>query len=82
MTVFETECSYSILITQAWSQTLHCFDWSLFAAIAGTLTHMAPEVIMRGHVSKAADVYAFGIMMWEVSMCLGYLKPKFCVRAP
>ena len=54
---------------------VHCVDWSLFAAVvAGTLTHMAPEVIMKGHVSKAADVYAFGIMLWEVS-CVQYCTP-------
>ncbi|KAG1665650.1 hypothetical protein FOA52_011244 [Chlamydomonas sp. UWO 241] len=33
---------------------------------AGTPSHMAPELIVDGRVSKAADVYAFGIMMWEV----------------
>ena len=27
---------------------------------------MAPEVMLEGHVSKAADVYAFGVTMWEV----------------
>ncbi|GAX79176.1 hypothetical protein CEUSTIGMA_g6616.t1 [Chlamydomonas eustigma] len=32
----------------------------------GTLTHMAPEVLMQGHISKAGDVYAFGILMWEL----------------
>lgn len=32
----------------------------------GTITHMAPEILMKGHVSKAADVYAFGITMFEV----------------
>ncbi len=34
--------------------------------LQGTLTHMAPETLMRGHLSKASDVYAFGILMWEV----------------
>ncbi|KXZ47914.1 hypothetical protein GPECTOR_32g527 [Gonium pectorale] len=32
----------------------------------GTLTHMAPEVLLHGQVSKAADVFAFGITMWEI----------------
>lgn len=32
---------------------------------AGTLTHMAPEILMSGRISKAADVYAFGILMYE-----------------
>ena len=30
------------------------------------MTHMAPETLMEGRVSKAADVYAFGITLWEV----------------
>eukprot|EP00775_Hariotina_reticulata_P005331 gene5331-5567_t len=32
----------------------------------GTITHQAPEVLERGHQSPAADVYSFGIMMWEL----------------
>lgn len=32
----------------------------------GTLTHMAPEVLLEGIISKAADVYAFGVMLWEL----------------
>lgn len=27
---------------------------------------MAPELIERGEVSTACDVYAFGILMWEM----------------
>ncbi len=27
---------------------------------------MAPEIMLEGRVSKAADVYAFGITMWEL----------------
>ncbi|GFH10260.1 mitogen-activated protein kinase kinase kinase MLT, partial [Haematococcus lacustris] len=33
----------------------------------GTMTHMAPEIMLEGRVSKAADVYAFGITLWELS---------------
>ncbi len=29
----------------------------------GTITHMAPEVLMKGCLSKASDVYAFGITL-------------------
>mmetsp|Transcript_38872 Transcript_38872/g.115659 ORF Transcript_38872/g.115659 Transcript_38872/m.115659 type:complete len:959 (-) Transcript_38872:492-3368(-) len=36
------------------------------ALFQGTLTHMAPEIMTDGHVSPAADVYAFGIMLWEM----------------
>ncbi|GAX74177.1 hypothetical protein CEUSTIGMA_g1626.t1 [Chlamydomonas eustigma] len=32
----------------------------------GTMTHMAPELLMEGRISKAADVYAFGVTMWEL----------------
>ena len=32
----------------------------------GTLTHMAPEVLLEGKQSKSADVYAFGLVMWEI----------------
>jgi serine/threonine protein kinase len=28
----------------------------------GTITHMAPEVLRSGRLSKAADIYAYGIM--------------------
>ncbi|KAK9810110.1 hypothetical protein WJX72_005012 [[Myrmecia] bisecta] len=32
----------------------------------GTVTHMAPELLSEGRGSRAADVYSFGILMWEV----------------
>ncbi|WIA39546.1 hypothetical protein OEZ86_005635 [Tetradesmus obliquus] len=35
-------------------------------AAAGTITHQAPEVLCSGHLSPAADIYAFGIMLWEL----------------
>eukprot|EP00879_Flechtneria_rotunda_P018431 GHRR01019334.1.p1 GENE.GHRR01019334.1~~GHRR01019334.1.p1 ORF type:complete len:157 (+),score=41.29 GHRR01019334.1:646-1116(+) len=34
---------------------------------AGTLTHMAPELLLHGHASKPSDVYAFGILFWELA---------------
>ncbi len=27
---------------------------------------MAPELMLHGHISKRVDVYAFGIMLWEL----------------
>jgi serine/threonine protein kinase len=27
---------------------------------------MAPELLEHGRVSKASDVYAFGILLWEI----------------
>ncbi|KAI8472786.1 MAG: hypothetical protein J3K34DRAFT_519492 [Monoraphidium minutum] len=35
----------------------------------GTMTAMAPEVISKGLVSKAADVYSWGVLLWQ--MCVG-----------
>jgi serine/threonine protein kinase len=32
----------------------------------GTITHMSPERLTSGRLSPAADVFAFGVMMWEV----------------
>eukprot|EP00775_Hariotina_reticulata_P012693 gene12693-12824_t len=32
----------------------------------GTITHMSPERLTSGRMSPAADVFAFGVMMWEV----------------
>jgi TPR repeat protein len=37
----------------------------------GTLNWMAPEMISDGAVSQAIDVYAFGIIVWE--MCSGMI---------
>jgi serine/threonine protein kinase len=39
---------------------------SLFICMQGTMSHMAPEALLRGHISKAADVYSFGITLWEL----------------
>ncbi|WIA41787.1 hypothetical protein OEZ86_009120 [Tetradesmus obliquus] len=35
-------------------------------AFQGTMTHMAPETLMSGQISRASDVYAYGIMLWEL----------------
>eukprot|EP00775_Hariotina_reticulata_P008079 gene8079-8273_t len=35
-------------------------------AARGTPTHMSPELFMAGRVSKASDVYAYGILLYEV----------------
>eukprot|EP00798_Chlamydomonas_sp_ICE-L_P000593 gene593-2015_t len=34
-----------------------------------TVTHAAPEMLARGELSHAADVYSFGVLLW--SMCTG-----------
>ncbi|GIL62465.1 hypothetical protein Vafri_16694 [Volvox africanus] len=35
----------------------------------GTTAFMAPELLLHGRVSKASDVYSFGILMWELYTC-------------
>ena len=47
----------------------------------GTVTHMPPELLMEGKLTKSADVYAFGVLLWEMytgedikcckTLCLG-----------
>jgi serine/threonine protein kinase len=32
----------------------------------GTMTHMAPEVMLLGKLSRGSDVYAFGVLLWEL----------------
>ncbi|KAL3748480.1 hypothetical protein ACJRO7_009685 [Eucalyptus globulus] len=38
----------------------------LSTGIAGTLGYMAPEYLMRGHLTEKADVYAFGVLVLEI----------------
>jgi serine/threonine protein kinase len=32
----------------------------------GTVTHMPPELLIQGDLSKACDTYAFGALLWEM----------------
>ncbi|KAG2440276.1 hypothetical protein HXX76_004388 [Chlamydomonas incerta] len=32
----------------------------------GTLSHMAPELLLHGHISKHCDTFAFGILLFEL----------------
>ncbi|KAK9807889.1 hypothetical protein WJX72_012343 [[Myrmecia] bisecta] len=32
----------------------------------GTVTHMPPELLREGRLSKAADVYAYGVLLWSM----------------
>jgi serine/threonine protein kinase len=34
----------------------------------GTITHQPPELMRSGRLSKPADVYSFGVLMWEMIM--------------
>ncbi|WIA08244.1 hypothetical protein OEZ85_007689 [Tetradesmus obliquus] len=43
----------------------------------GTISHSAPEVLTTGRMSPAADVYSFGIMMWELFTASSAFKGHF-----
>ena len=32
----------------------------------GTVTHMPPELLCKGLLTPSADVYAVGVLMWEI----------------
>lgn len=32
----------------------------------GTITHMPPEMLRTGTLTKAVDVYSFGVILWEI----------------
>lgn len=36
------------------------------SAFQGTMSHMPPEALLHGRISKAGDVYSFGITLWEL----------------
>jgi serine/threonine protein kinase len=36
------------------------------ASSYGTITHMPPELLGRGLLGKAADVYSFGVLLWQM----------------
>jgi hypothetical protein len=38
----------------------------LLLLLQGTMSHMAPEALLQGRISKAGDVYAYGITLWEL----------------
>jgi len=39
----------------------------------GTLAYQSPEVLCSGHLSAATDIYALGILMWELTAgCLAF----------
>ncbi|RYG59380.1 hypothetical protein EON64_20295, partial [archaeon] len=50
----------------------------------GSLRYMAPEVVLRKPYSEKADVYSFGIMLWQMARdrvpFKGYNKEEFFSR--
>jgi hypothetical protein len=49
------------------SQILLEKDYIINQTGGGTITHLAPEMFQSGsHITYSVDVYAFGILMWEI----------------
>jgi len=46
------------LEADAWGNSLIFF--------AGTVSYCSPELLKQGKLTKAADVYSFAMMMWEM----------------
>jgi len=44
--------------------------------VLGTLNYMAPEYIVTGEVSPAADVYGLGLTLWQLAARAAYGQPK------
>jgi serine/threonine protein kinase len=38
----------------------------LTTSTCGTVSHMPPELISQGALSKSVDAYSFGVLLWEV----------------
>eukprot|EP00884_Botryococcus_braunii_P020082 jgi/Botrbrau1/6758/Bobra.0324s0042.2 len=48
--------------------------------VSGTMPYMAPEVLVDGHATCAADIYSFGVVLWEI--VTGERPRRSCRRAP
>ncbi|GAB4819735.1 hypothetical protein N2152v2_006781 [Parachlorella kessleri] len=42
---------------------------TLLTQTVGTLGYMPPEVMTQGRITKATDVYSFGMLMYELAAC-------------
>ncbi len=65
MVTSPAKCSASDWLTALHAIVINDHDM-LCCPLQGTMTHMAPEVLLHGKISRASDVYAFGILLWEL----------------
>lgn len=57
---------HPLYVPCAWITHSPCYHSVCSRPTQGTPTHMSPELFMSGHVSKASDVYALGILLHEL----------------
>lgn len=43
-----------------------CDEAQIQTKTYGTVTHMPPELLLDGKLSKSADVYAYGVLLYEL----------------
>ena len=48
------------------ARELHCEQSEYTDDIAGSLRHMAPEVILTNRCNLSSDVYSFGVLLYEI----------------
>ena len=56
------------------------------AASVGTVSYCAPELLKEGKLTKAADVYSFAMLMWEIysgsALFRGMSIPQASITSP
>ena len=55
-------------------------------AVMGTFAWAAPEVLLGGRVESSADIFSFGVLLWEIATGekpkRGALRDPKCVLIP
>lgn len=74
----------NILIDDGFRPKIADFGWTRLKADdmtgkIGTYQWMAPEVIKSQKYTEMADVFSFGIILWEIAAREPPYRSKFCV---